>query len=184
MTALTLNIANDRYPALVRERLGADAPAQLTALGNPDLLAMPKTGLFCSVRSPGHVILTTYDQTARWRDSGRCVVSGFHSPIEKECLNILLRGTQPIIVCPARSLTDMRMPQVWKKSVEAGRMLILSAFPDAPPRVTVDYATRRNAFVAALADEVFIAHTAPGGKTETLRNRINEWGIPFVAQGG
>ena len=31
-----------------------------------------------------------------WRDEGRCIISGFHSPIEKECLLILLRGNQPV----------------------------------------------------------------------------------------
>ena len=66
------------------QRLGADAPPILTTLGNRDLLALPKTALFCSARCPGHVILTAYDQAAKWRDAGRCVISGFHSPVEKE----------------------------------------------------------------------------------------------------
>ena len=55
------------YPRQMLARLGQDAPAQLTALGNLDLLALPKTGLFCSARCPGHVILSAYDQAARWR---------------------------------------------------------------------------------------------------------------------
>ena len=180
MTIRTLNADDTRYPARLRERLGDDAPAQLSALGNLELLALPKTALFCSVRSPGHVILPAYDLAATWRDAGRCVIGSFHSPVEKECLNILLRGKQPIILCPARSLTGMRIPGAWQKAIEAGRMLILSSFPDAPRRVTTVFAARRNEFVAALADEVFIAHTAVGGKTERLQNRITEWGIPFV----
>lgn len=180
MTPVALNDTDARYPARLRERLRDDAPAQLSVLGNLDLLALPKTALFCSVRSPGHVILPAYDLAAKWRDAGRCVIGGFHSPVEKECLNILLRGKQPNILCPARSLTGMRLPQVWKKAVEAGRMLILSGFSDAPPRVAVHYATRRNEFVAALADEVFIAHTAPGSKTEKLLNRIHEWSIHLL----
>lgn len=43
------------------------------------------------------------------RDAGVTVIGEFHSPMEKECLNILLRGSQPIIVCPARSLENMRI---------------------------------------------------------------------------
>lgn len=46
-----------RYPACLPRRLGADAPTKLNALGNLDLLALPKTALFCSARSPGNVIL-------------------------------------------------------------------------------------------------------------------------------
>jgi predicted Rossmann fold nucleotide-binding protein DprA/Smf involved in DNA uptake len=161
------------------QRLGADAPPILTALGNRDLLALPKTALFCSARCPGHVILTAYDQAAKWRDAGRCVLSGFHSPVEKECLQILLRGSQPIIICPARSLPQ-RVPPDWKKPLAAGRLLILSAFAAKANRVTSELASRRNEFVVALADEVFIAHAAIGGHLETLSRRLRTWGIPFV----
>jgi hypothetical protein len=58
------------------------------------------TALFCSARCPGSVILRAYDQAAQWRDTGHCVISGFHSPVEKECLRILLRGEPPFTICP------------------------------------------------------------------------------------
>jgi len=183
MVALKLNADDARYPARLRERLGVDAPEQLAALGNLDLLALPKIALFCSERCPGHVILTAYDLAAKWRDAGRCVISGFHSPVEKECLRILLRGPQPIIICPARAIPQ-RVPPEWRQPLASGRLLVLSVFRAGEERITSALAIRRNDFVAALADEVWFAHITSGGKTETLRNRINEWGIPFVAQGG
>lgn len=164
-----------RYPVRLRERLGADAPPKLTALGNLDLLALPKTAFFCSARCPGDAILAAYDQAARWRDTGRCVISGFHSPIEKECLRILLRGTQPIILCPARSLKNMRLPADWKTPLTAGRLLILSGFNASHRRATTELATRRNELVAALADEVWFAHIAPGGQTERLAKMVARW---------
>jgi predicted Rossmann fold nucleotide-binding protein DprA/Smf involved in DNA uptake len=169
---------DSRYPACMIQRLGADAPPNLTALGKLDLLALPKTALFCSSRCPGNVILPTYDQAAKWRDAGRCVISGFHSPVEKECLQILLRDSQPIIICPARALPQ-RVPPDWKKSLANGRMLILSAFAATANRITADLAARRNEFVAALADEVFIAHATAGGHLETLTRRLRAWGIPL-----
>ncbi|MFN0314599.1 MAG: DNA-binding protein [Burkholderiales bacterium] len=132
----------------MRERLGNDAPAQLAALGNLGLLALPKTALFCSVRCPGHAILPAYDQAAAWRDATRCVIGGFHSPVEKECLRILLRGSQPIIICPARTLPQ-RVPLEWRKAMKDGRLLILSAFRVEEKRVTTETAIRRNEFVAA-----------------------------------
>ena len=151
----------------MRERLGDTAPAQVTALGNLDLLALPQTALFCSARCPGSVILAAYDQAALWRDAGRCIISGFHSPVEKECLRILLRGTPPIILCPARALPQ-RIPAEWQTPLAEGRLLILSGFTTAEKRVTTQLATRRNALVAALADEVCFAHITPGGQTELL----------------
>lgn len=173
-----VTIASDdaRWPHLLNERLGDSAHAQLTTLGNLDLLALPKTGIFCSARCPGHAILAAYDQAARWRDEGRCVISGFHSPVEKECLRILLRGLQPIIICPARSLPQ-RVPPEWKKPLAAGRLLILSAFAATSNRVTAELACRRNEFAAALADEIRIVHATPDGHLEHLARRFPAWGI-------
>ena len=53
MTPIALNATDARYPARLLERLGDPAPVQLSALGNLDLLALPKTALFCSARCPG-----------------------------------------------------------------------------------------------------------------------------------
>jgi predicted Rossmann fold nucleotide-binding protein DprA/Smf involved in DNA uptake len=155
-----------RYPARLRQRLGTDAQAELTALGNLDLLSLAMTALFCSARCPGNAILRAYDQAAQWRDAGRCVVSGFHSPVEKECLRILLRGEPPIIICPARGLPK-RIPPEWKTPLADGRLLLLSIFPPTERRITADLAARRNELVAALADQVFVAYAAPGGRLET-----------------
>ena len=168
MKPILLNATDARYPA----RLVAGTMPQLSAFGNLNLLALPKTALFCSARCPGHAILAAYDQAARWRDAGRCIISGFHSPVEKECLRILLRGSQAIIICPARSLEKMRLAADWKKSLADGRLLILSCFSRNEHRVTSTLAACRNEFVAALADEVWFAHVAPGGQMQRLAQKI------------
>lgn len=173
-----LTPADDRYPARLRDRLGANAAGEIYALGNLDLLALPKTALFCSARCPGKVILTAYDQAAKWRDEGRCVIGGFHSPVEKECLRILLRGDTPVILCPARGLLQ-RLPAQQAIAVAGGRMLFLSCFPSEVTRVTAALATRRNEFVAALADEVWFAHIAPGGLSDRLARRLVQWDVPL-----
>src|ERR1039457_2773275 len=136
MKPIALNAADARYPAHLGKRSGTDALPQLSALGNLDLLALPKPALFCSARCPGHAILAAYDQAARRRDAGRCIISGFHSPVEKECLRILMRGSQPVIICPARSLAKMRLAADWQKSLADGRLLILSCFSRNEHRVT------------------------------------------------
>ncbi len=172
MKPIALNATDAQYPVRLGKRLGTDALAQMSVLGNLDLLALPKTALFCSARCPGHAILAAYDQAARWRDVGRCIISGFHSPVEKECLRILLRGNQPVIICPARSLENMRLPPDWKKPFSDGRLLILSCFVERNRRVTASLAARRNELVAALADDVWFAHIAPSGKMQRLAQKI------------
>jgi predicted Rossmann fold nucleotide-binding protein DprA/Smf involved in DNA uptake len=102
------------YPNPLVKRLGKNAPVRLWTIGHLDLVGIPKTALFCSKSCPGDAILKAMGQAQKWRDKGRCIISGFHSPIEKECLQILLRGAQPIIICPARSLERMRIPTLWR----------------------------------------------------------------------
>ena len=93
--------------------------------------------------------------------------------MEKECLDLLLRGTAPVIVCPARGLGHMHVPGCWKKLLAEGRLLLLSFFDDGVRHATADLAVRRNAYVAALADRILIAHAGKGSKTEGLcRNAL------------
>ena len=112
------------------------------------------------------------------RDEGVTVISGFHSPIEKECLRILLRGTQPIIVCPARAIAAMRVPSEFRPAFEAGRVLFLSPFVSNPTRITREAAIRRNEVVAALADDAYIAHISAGGNTAQLIGLLLTWRVP------
>jgi predicted Rossmann fold nucleotide-binding protein DprA/Smf involved in DNA uptake len=167
----TISRGDSRYPARLCQRLGTDAPPELTALGNLYLLSRPMTALFCSGRCPGNMILRAYDQAAQWRDTGHCVISGFHSPVEKECLRILLRGEPPIIICPARAMPQ-RIARELKAPLAAGRLLILSAFPTTQTRVTAELAARRNAVVSALATETLILHVTPGGRLERSLHRL------------
>ena len=168
------------YSNLLAKRLGEDAPVRLWVIGSLGLLGKPKTALFCSNQCPGDAILAAMDQARKWRDQGRCIISGFHSPIEKECLQILLRGFQPIIICPARSLERMRIPMEWREGIGAGRILLLSPFEPSQRRLTTTLSEQRNKLVAAMADESYIAHAIPGGKTARLAEQISGWDIPTI----
>ncbi len=159
--------------------LGPRAPERIFALGSLDILPLRKIALFCSIKCPGEQIIKAYDLARNLRDTGKTVISGFHSPMEKECLTLLLRGEQPIILCPARSLERMRLPADRKKAMAAGRLLLLSPFHRGR-RATVELARERNTFVAAMADEACFVHTTPGGNLEQLKARVTEWGIPIL----
>ncbi len=156
----------------------AGLPAYVAALGNPDLLARPALALFCSVKCPGSLILQTYDLAQKLRERTIPMIGGFHSPIEKECLTILLRGPGPVVICPARSLEGMRLPAEWQGPLEQGRLLLLSPFAEKQRRPTLQTAQARNRFVAALAAHIFISYAAPGGKTEQFGREIIGWGKP------
>ncbi len=104
--------------------------ADAACTGNPILFSRRKLGIICSQKCPGDVILKTYDFSRMVRGSGLAIVSGFHSPIEKDCLPILLRGSDPIIIVQAHRLSTSRLPMDWQKAIDAGRLLLVSPFQE------------------------------------------------------
>ena len=78
------------YPSQLHTYFGARTPSRITAIGNIGLLKGDTLALLCSKSCPGSLILKTYDIARDLRSKGTAVISGFHSPIEQEVLNILL----------------------------------------------------------------------------------------------
>ena len=149
-------------------------------VGDLGLLDQPLTALFCSQRCPGNIILKTYDLAKALRDAGAPVIGGFQTPMERECLRLLLRGEQPVVACPARGIEGMRIPRDWRPALAEGRLLLLSPFPAAVRRPTVASAAQRNDLVASLAGRVFIAHAAAGSRTEEFARRLAGAGKPLL----
>lgn len=164
------------YPQTLPLYLGNEAPEKLSAVGNIELLKTRPLALFCSRKCPRNLILQTYDLAQRLREECTAVISGFHSPVERECLTILLRGKNSIIICLARGFERMRIPKEYTKPLDQERVLLLSPFSEKYKRATKEMATARNAVVAALANSVFLAHAESGTTTETLCRNVLEWG--------
>ena len=156
------------FPSTLRSSLLTHLYPQLWAIGNLDILKARLLGFFCSSKCPGNVIVQTYDLARTLRGAGVPVIGGFHSPMEKECLDLLLRGQQPVVICPARGIEHMRIPGNWRIPLDAGRLLVCSPFATHHRRPTTDIAEQRNRLVAALADAVVVAYASPGSKIARL----------------
>ena len=167
-----------RYPVALTTHLGDRAPELVSVLGNLEILQRKTLALFCSIRCPGSLIVQTYDLAHKLRRAGVTVIGGFHSPMERQCLAILLRSPHPVIVCPARSLPK-RVPPEFRQPLEEGRLLLLSPFADAVNRADEESARQRNRFVAALADQIFAAYAAPNSNTEFFCREIIAWSKPL-----
>lgn len=168
------------YPASLTTHLRTDAPAILAGLGHRALLAQPMTGLFCSQRCPGELILKTFDLARGLRAEGQMVIGGFQSPMEKETLQLLLRGSQPLVVCLGRTLQGARLPEAWRAPLAEGRLLVLSPFGPAHRRMTAELAEARNRVVGALAERIVVIYAAPGGKLERACREFVAWGKPVL----
>ncbi|MDA1139604.1 MAG: DNA-processing protein DprA [Planctomycetota bacterium] len=147
--------------------MGKDAPDYLHVMGKPDLLAEPLTALFCSVKCPGNVILKTYELARHLKDTETPVIGGFHSPMERECLDIFLTGKQRVVVCAARAL-PVRLSAQWRRAVDEGRLTLISPFDAKLRRQSQATCQYRNLVVAALAERILITYASPGGHAEDL----------------
>lgn len=156
------------------------APSEIWVAGSVSILNGQRTGFYCSSQCPGSIILKTFDAITRMRDAGHILIGGFQSLMELECLRILLRGGQPIVLVPARSIVGMKLKPELIPAFESGRLLILSPFSPNQKRVTASLAEERNRFVAALADTAFIPHAAPGSKTLGLAQELAATAKPIL----
>lgn len=124
--------------------------------------------VFCSEKCPGDIIVATYELGRALREYGVHVIGGFHTHMERRVLDILLKGAQPITICPARSLERYRVPKAWRDGVESGRIRLISPFAEGQHRVTRKLARERNRFVMAQTDHILFIHASPSGDTEAL----------------
>ncbi len=167
------------YPAPLAAFLGDSSPKRLTLRGDRSLLDRPLLALFCSARLPGAVILEAYDAAKRLGDADHPLIGGFQSPMERECLEVLVRRGQPVIVCPARGIDRMRIPRDWRDAFAGGRLLILSRFGASRRRADTAQADKRNEMVAALASRLLVLHARPASRTLALARRAAGWGKPL-----
>ena len=142
-------------------------------LGNTEILKLNKTAFLCSRMVSAGTVLKCYDWAIEQREKGNCVISGFHSQIEKDVLHYLLKGKQPIIVALARGLKDILEP-AFIKPVEQGRILIISPFEKEVKRVTEQTASIRNKMMLDIADNVVIGFASAEGRLTPLLNYIEK----------
>lgn len=143
------------------------------SLGNTDLLKLSKTAFLCSRKVPTSAVLKCYDWAIEQREKGNCIISGFHSQIEKDVLHYLLKGKQPIILALARGLKEKIEPE-FEKPIEQGRLLIITPFDKSVKRVSSQTAQIRNQLMTDLADQITIGYASPGGQLEELLKGIEK----------
>lgn len=127
-------------------------------LGNTELLKCRKTAFFAPGKISVASVMPCYDWATEMARSGECIISGFTSRLESDVWNFLERGSQPIIIVLTRSKFKV-IPMKYRPLLDAGRLLIIFlGYGSHPCR---EYATRRNEYVASIADRLVFATFAP-----------------------
>ncbi|MBW4515922.1 MAG: DNA-processing protein DprA [Timaviella obliquedivisa GSE-PSE-MK23-08B] len=176
----TITPNDSAYPVALTNCIAFKSLPTLSAIGNLSLIQKPAIALFCSMKCPGDLILKTYDLVQALRDADIPVISGFHTPIEQDCLKILLRGTQPLIYCPARSIHNIRFSAKQKQAMDENRLLLISPFSASYARATAELAKKRNEMIGAIAHTLFVAYAAPNSKTLAFAQRLTKAGKSVV----
>lgn len=140
----------------------------LKAIGDLNNLNHNLLGIMCSQSCPGDLVLKGFDAAKQIRDQGITVVSGFHSSMEKDIFEILLRGSQPIIHCLAKAIETYRIPKNLIPRVESGQLTIIAPdFLITEKRITKNTSEMCNKLVMDICDQVLIIHAQPGGNLES-----------------
>ena len=143
----------------------------LKGVGNAALLDGPLTAFFASRTCPGSAIRAAIDWAVAEAREGQTIISGFHSPLERSVLEVLLTAHGKAVIALARDVDKARQPSAWRQAVLKNEIAIVSVDPGTQ-RLTEDLASTRNDWVAKLASDIVIAHAEPAG---TLARDVERW---------
>lgn len=124
--------------------------------------------LIASRECPGHVLLETLDRVPEWVKAGRVIVSGCHSPLEKQMLRSVLRRNGRVVKVLARGMTNDRPAPEEREPLTTGRMLVITACAPEVRHTTRETALTRNRLVLALAAEFAIPYVSEGSPLADL----------------
>ena len=133
----------------------------MDTLGNISLLDRKKIGFFASSKIASLSVLPTLDwATEVAKRDDVAIVSGFHSKMEREVLDILLRGRCGIICVLARPIYKV-IPSKYRNAYAQDRILFIS-YNTAKSTITSRHlCQKRNEYIAAISDELIFSSLTP-----------------------
>lgn len=126
-------------------------------------------GLYSSYPCPPQFIMKAYDLAKVLREGKVGIIGGFQSSLEKDLLDILLRGETQVIICLARSQESYRVPVKLREGFASGRLRIIA--PELrldQSRITLETVAKRDALILQLCSRLIVVYARPGGKVEKL----------------
>lgn len=133
----------------------------METLGNTSLLDRKKIGYFASSKIASLSVLPTLDWTAEVAScEDVAIVSGFHSKMEREVLDFLLRGRCGIICVLARTIYK-QIPDKFREAYNSGRVLFIAPFKTSATMTSRHLCGRRNEYVASISDELVFSSLTP-----------------------
>ena len=136
----------------------------MTSLGNISYLDQPMHAFVCSRTTRSSVILPCLDRAAVQSRGATPIISTFHSEMEVAVLDVLLRGTCPIVMVLGRRLYK-RLPEKLR-ALSSGRLLIVSISENS--RISRETALAANCFIAQKAERITVGFIAPDSTLQEI----------------
>ena len=133
--------------------------------GNKDLLDRELVAFFASRKATPHDAQLAREWAESICQTDKVVISGFHSPIERAVLDILLANNRPVIVTLGRSLYR-RIPPYLQPFFEKDNLLFIS-FRNQN-RANLNNSQLRNWATVEFAQEVIFAPFLPNSQLSSL----------------
>ena len=133
----------------------------MTTLGDISLLDRKKIGYFASSTIASLSVLPTLDwATEISKQEDIAIVSGFHSKMEHEVLDILLRGRCGIICVLARPIYKV-IPDKFREAYAQNRVLFISHNTSKSTMTSRYLCQKRNEYIASISDELVFSFLSP-----------------------
>ena len=162
------------------EGLGRGVSRQQPALfygliltNKPDLLDRPLVAFFASRKATPHDAQLAHQWAESICQTDKVVISGFHSPLEKEILTFLLERQHPVVIALGRALYK-RIPEQLQPHFDEGRVLFVSY--RGYTRHSWNSAQIRNWSVANLAEDVYFTRFDETSSLSTLHYTFKHYG--------
>ena len=142
-------------------------------LGNPELLDQNLVAFFASRKTTEDIVKRAHKWAEEICQTDKVVISGFHSPLEKEVLQILLEHKHPVIIALGRALYK-KVPPHLQSALDEGRLLFVSY--RGYSRHSWNSAQQRNWAAADIADELYFTPFDKTSSLSTLHFTIDRYG--------
>ena len=126
----------------------------MVTLGNVSLLDRKKIGYFASSKIATLSVLPTLDWATEIAErEDVAIVCGFHSTMEREVLDFLLRGKCGIICILVRSIYK-KIPDKFYEAYNSGRVLFITPFKTTATRTSRLLCQKCNEYITFISDEL------------------------------
>jgi predicted Rossmann fold nucleotide-binding protein DprA/Smf involved in DNA uptake len=171
----TLDVPEQVMPLFGRK------PSTLWYLGNTSLLKQPLVGIMSARAGASDLKVRIAELLTQLAGLKAIFIGGWHSPLEKKSLKILLRESAPTIICLAKSVNRFGFFQELKTLLRQDRLLLLTHCSPNAKRISRNASIRRNHLVAGLANVLLVLAAPERSATFKLALAVIQLGKPVFA---